>query len=593
MFVERMNQIMELTGARNKQIATYAKLDPSSLSRLRGGTRIPPKKSPTMQKAANGIYLCFDDQNRLEELCLLIGTDPSAPPYEIQNVLIEWLYEGESLPQRSRVRSYTKRKSECKTFGRRLDAAMNLAEYSNIRFSHLVNVDTSLISRFRSGVRTPSSNPAIAERIVTVLWNRIEAMGKLTDLSRLMAESGSDLDRNTFRQWLCDFDEFDSINARMAEQLSDSFGAAFSTAAKRVSMRSEEVVSADILDDTKDIYRGYDGLRNAVLRFLGCAARERAEELLLYSDQNMEWMTGDEHFLRQWASLMSACVKNGTQIRIIHNIERSLDEMNSAIASWLPLYISGMIESYYHTVPANGRLSFTLFLYPGHACIRAGHVVGMESTGEYHYLTESDELQNCMNAFRSLMKNCRPLVRVLPDNTLPEPTEDLTIIRPTLSVSTMPEELIDSFACEPLKEEWKKRNRDILKLSQYHLYDCLPLAGDEALFEGRIPVETLPGIQPLYYTREQYVIHIRHLISLSEQYPNYRIIPLPELPFPDIRLQICDEYVRTTHTCQPFVSMEFTHPLMCHAFEEYASRLIREYKVDRKTLIHMLKTRFL
>lgn len=593
MFVERMNQIMELTGARNRQIAAYAKLDPSSFSRLRGGTRIPPKNSPTMQKAVGGIYLCFDDQNRLEELCRLIDTDPSAPPHEIRNALIEWLYEGESLPQRSRERSYTKRKPECKTFGKRLDAAMNLAEFSNIRFSHLVNVDTSLISRFRSGVRTPSSNPAIAERIVTVLWDRIESMGKQTDLSRLMTVSGSDLDRNTFRQWLCDFDEFDSINARMAEQLSDNFGAVFAAASKPVLLRSEEAVSADILDDTRDTYQGYDGLRNAVLRFLGCAAGDRAEELLLYSDQNMEWMTGDERFLRQWASLMSACVKNGTQIRIIHNIERSLDEMNSAIASWLPLYISGRIESYYHTVPANGRLSFTLFLYPGHACIRASHVVGMESSGEYRYLTGSNELQNCMDAFHSLMKNCRPLVRVLPDSISPELTGDLTIIRPTLSVSTMPEDLADSFACEPLKELWRERHKEISKLSEYHLSDCLPLAGDEELFEGRIPVETLPGVQPLYYTKEQYAAHIRHLISLSEQYPNYRIIPLPELPFPDIRLQICDEYVRTTHTCQPFVSMEFTHPIMCHAFAEYASRLIRQYKVDRKTLMNMLKTRYL
>ena len=97
------------------------------------------------------------------------------------------------------------------------------------------------------------------------------------------------------------------------------------------------------MNDQKEHYLGTEGLRAAVLRFLGTALKENAEILYLYSDEDQSWMTSDPEFLMQWSSLMQACVANGTKINIIHNIDRDLNEMNAAIKSWLPLYMSGMI----------------------------------------------------------------------------------------------------------------------------------------------------------------------------------------------------------------------------------------------------------
>ena len=125
-------------------------------------------------------------------------------------------------------------------------------------------------------------------------------------------------------------------------------------------------------------------------------------------------MTTDPSFRKRWAVLMGACVKSGTRIRIIHNIRRDLDEMSEAIINWMPLYMSGMIESYYCTRPEKSRFSHTLFLDPGRYCIAASHVAGTESGGIYHFYTEEEELSSCRAQFDALLSISKPLVSMAP-----------------------------------------------------------------------------------------------------------------------------------------------------------------------------------
>ena len=215
---------MAVTGASNRQIADLSGMDASSFSRLRKGQRIPRKASRTIRTISDGIYLYMDDNNRLNDLCLLIGASGEDSADAIKTALIDWLYEGQNLPAPQRkTRSPKKKQPDCKTFGMRLDSAMQLAELSNIQFSRLVNVDTSLVSRFRSGVRTPKSNPVIARRITSVLWERLKSLNKTKELAGLMRIQTDEPDREAFHQWLCGFDELYTIESYAAERLSESF----------------------------------------------------------------------------------------------------------------------------------------------------------------------------------------------------------------------------------------------------------------------------------------------------------------------------------------------------------------------------------
>ena len=171
MFSDRLNLLMIQLNASGAQIAKYAGFDRTNVSRLRSGARTPVSGGPTAEKLISGIYLFADSKNCLPVLCGITGQPLSASAEELMAGLSDWLFGGEEKPSPRTERP--RKAAACRTFGERLDAAMSLAELSNIRLSQLINVDASLISRYRTGVRIPRANPEMTSRLANVLWNRI------------------------------------------------------------------------------------------------------------------------------------------------------------------------------------------------------------------------------------------------------------------------------------------------------------------------------------------------------------------------------------------------------------------------------------
>ena len=596
-FTERLNKLIEDLGADTKTVAAFSGFDRSQLSRLRTGKLIPRPRSSTVEKLTTGLYLFSDNHNGLSQLCAIIGASADASAVEIRDEIRNWLFAGTeeapAAPGHGRKSAGRPRKSRArmKFFAERLDAAMNLAEISSIRLSRQIHVDASLISRYRSGVRTPENNPGIVDRLSETLLNRIRRIGHMRELSELMRLPSEEIDSSSFSFWLFNQNEFPDLSIPMAESLLASFDS-FSDASGPKLPLPADTTPLEITDSDQSVYYGTEGLRKAVLRFLHAAAAENAGELLLYSDEDQDWLTSDPAFLIHWAGLMSVCVRNGTRIRIIHNIDRDLEEMNQAIKSWLPLYMSGMIESYYCKKQRDPRFIHTLFLRPGHACIESFRVKGtMQSI--YHYHTEEPELQILTSGFEAIMQSAKPLLVLVPSQ-LYTGNEDAAVIQKELTIASMPEKLVKEFNHPLLTEAWQSSRAALLRQLENHiLSECVPLASDEELFAGKVLTETIPGMDPLCYTPKQYAMHIGNIVKLSEEYPNYRFYVLPETPFPNMKMLITESIAQVIHAARPEFSFSFTHPLMCKAFLGYAETLMNQYQMDRSSLRHKLKGQFL
>ncbi len=412
MFKERLNLLLDALGASGTQIAALAGFDRSNVSHLRRGTKTPKPASRTSRKLIFGLCRFAEEEGLTEKLCRMIGTAPDLSGDALQEALSDWLFEGLDPAGQDRNSGSPGRAIAFQSFADRLDTAMLLASLSNIRLSQMICVDASLICRYRSGERSPRSNPDLAGQISDILWQRIVKNEKLPELRKLMRQPEGEIDESDFMSWLCQFDSPLDSGASAAEKLLkkfDSYSAETHLPLPEFSAAAPE----DILRSGRERYLGTEGLREAVIRFLGNAVLSDTRELLLYSDENMDWMTGDPAFLMKWASLMSTCVKKGIRIRIIHNIDRSLQEMNDAIVSWLPLYMSGMIESFYSRKKNDGKFSHTMFLCPGQACINAWHVTGTEGIGIYHYDTDPELLNAWENAYQELFAYSLPLIRIV------------------------------------------------------------------------------------------------------------------------------------------------------------------------------------
>lgn len=404
-FQEKLNLMITELDLKSQDIAFYAGFDRTNISHFRSGKRLPAGKGPAVEKLVNGLLLCAENNGKLSKLRQLIGADKKSNGKRLYDELVSWLFDG--MPDQA-AGNRGRKQGDARLFGERLDSSMKLAEISNSRFGQLLNVDASLISRFRSGKRLPHANSEIMEMLGTILWQRIVSNGKEKELAEVMA--CEDPTEEDFYTWLFRVDYIQEQDISATEKLLKSFEAWSPNAMESIIPEDQDFLDAFASMEKKELYRGVQGIREAVLRFLSEVIESREKEILLFSEEGTGWMTDDRTFQMKWAALMKECVKRGVRFRIIHNIDRDLNEMIGAIQSWLPLYMSAMIEPWYLQKKRDARFSHTMFLCPGHFAIEAVHVVGMESEGLYHYYTDGEHLELFRREFEKMVDLARPLI---------------------------------------------------------------------------------------------------------------------------------------------------------------------------------------
>ncbi|MCR5092438.1 MAG: hypothetical protein K6B72_00480 [Lachnospiraceae bacterium] len=423
MFSDRFDKLMTKLDAKNTDIAQTAGIDRTNLSRFRSGRRIPKQESNIIEALVSALYDHASSTGKLKMLCRMIKTDSKNHKQIICRAMKLWLYS--DTPEEYFIRKSRPKRSSL-SFSDRFDKSMILADMTNSRLGKLVHVDSSLISHYRTGIRTPQSNPALASVIADILYERIRNAGEDISLAELMQIKPDSITKEAFRDWLYAFTQ-DEDGGNTAMKLLEAFDSYIYASSVKLPV-PETSVPSEILTDKRKHYTGNTGLREAVLRFLAEVAKSDASEMMLYSDQDMGWMITDKEFAVKWAALMGACIKKGIRLSIIHNIDRDLDEMSQAITNWMPLYMSGMIRSYYHTKKVGDRFTHTLFLCPGTACILGCTPNDPAHEGRYYFFTERSDLTYCQDEYETLMKHTRPLVRMEPYTLKTVPKKGIRIL---------------------------------------------------------------------------------------------------------------------------------------------------------------------
>ena len=418
MFQSRISLLIDKLKVKKNVIAQYSNINPSSIGRYISGDRSTKKDSPSADRLVKGFIRYADDTDKLNIIFSLLEADTLISRHDDLEYLEEqlkcWLFfdSPETVPNRISTNE------KYPLFAKRLGEVMDIAELSNAEAARLVNTDPSQISKFRRGHRTPKPSSGTALLMCRILTERIEKLNRTDELIHLIgapdaAEKSEDILLVYLQNWLYDIENENQSSIGKFLKSMDSF-----TSTPIIELPSYDSIAVpDIINDTGTFYIGESGLQNVVIRFLVTAIESGVNELYLYSDQDMGWITSNNSFRLKWLSLMTECVRHGIKIKIIHNIDRSTSEMLDAIRSWLPLYMSGMVEPYYSTLAPGQRFSHTVFLCPQIACITAATAGVASDSILYDYHTDIDHLQYFKTLFDGLMKSSRLLVRMrLDDN---------------------------------------------------------------------------------------------------------------------------------------------------------------------------------
>ena len=464
-------------------------------------------------------------------------------------------------------------------FHEKLDFLMNVTRTTNQALAREVSFDASYISRIRSGKRAMPQGRDFLEPAVRYLARN------LTDgyRRRVVCEtvcpgrcwpSEPDAAEHLLLTWLTTEDP-----GRVEQLLAE------------LSVPESAQPSAPAPRSGSRFYYGNSGKRQAVLDFLtGVCALDRPVELHLFSEEDMTWMCEDRDFARRWAALLTEFLRKGGHIRIIHTIRRDIGEMLEAVQKWLPLYLSGAIHSYYYPKLRDNIYHRTLFIAPGHAAIVSSSV-GSRTEGRVNLFTaESQAVEAFDVEFQDYLSLCRPLVHLFCLQnarsfwqTLEEfdrSSGDLVMMQPLLSWYTMPEEVLESVSrrCPGFADLFRPRLarfRDSLSHGTACL-DLIRLPDPELVRSGKLPMLLcdLYGQPDLCYTREEFCLHLKHVILLLKTCPGYRAALPEHLPSGILLLVREGTGAFVARMAQPSALFGLDESRMVDALWEYATRLL-------------------
>ncbi len=504
-------------------------------------------------------------------------------------------------------------------FSERLGLLMAVLGVSNSTLARALSVDASLVSRWRAGTRTPAKVGTHLKAIAAYFAGQAKRDYQKAALCEVMGippdkrHSISSLElAQLLHAWLCG-------EAVPGPELVEGFIGrleAFegSKAGLPPAAAGKELPAGTPLQ--AEVFYGIEGKRQGVIRFLSAvAAQKKPGVLLLYSDESIEWFTGDRIFLAEFVAHFFDVIARGNRVKIVHVVSRGLDEMLSAIDFWLPFYLTGAIDPYYCPRYREHFFRRTMFIAPGVAALTSSTLAGRENSAPNLFCTDPALIESLTGEFNEFLGICRPLMRIFTgDNPLGLPelvTEfeeqpgDYICRSNTPTCATMPEEVfcrilgragMDGEKKEKMLSLQRARARALaehIKLHKYIEIVTLPSPGE--VTGGRVlaePPDLFAG-GPLFYTPQEYKSHLENVVRLLEIYPNFHFCISRRSSPKNVRLAAKDEVgVIVAKTDLPSAVFAFNQQNMTNAFYCYLEEVVSglpQGNQDRRKVIEILR----
>ena len=289
------------------------------------------------------------------------------------------------------------------------------------------------------------------------------------------------------------------------------------------------------------------GKRQAVIYFLSAVLRQnRPQTLLLFSDEATDWMTADPAFAANWASLMMQVLARGNRIKIIHTVSRDLDEMLNAISQWMPLYMSGLIEPYFYPKKRDGVFKRTLFIAPETAAVISTSIGNTHQKAANILFTDMQAIASFAAEYEQYLSLCRPLMRIFTANDQEayfntllefEKEQNASMIKTeSLSLLTMPVTVVSRILTRLGQTnqlaEYHQKRRQLFEnnIAANPFTEIVRLHDSKTLANAEVKVALSDMLKggAAYYTAEEYILHLEHLVYLLQTYDRFQVHLLKE-----------------------------------------------------------------
>ena len=461
----------------------------------------------------------------------------------------------------------------------KLDFLMRITNTANNTLGKYLSFDASYISRVRCGKRSFPKRQICLEPLSSFFVEHIDSDYRKKLASEIIGRPWPDSPKEArllLSQWLSSLDTEDGAAAAVPET-------------------APAPLPESSASDAVSFFYGNSGKRQAVARFLSeLVCMEKPPQLLLYSNEEFDWMYEDPEYAKKWAALLFRYIQKGGRIRIAHTISRASGEMLVALQKWIPIYMTGAVEPYFYPKTLDRIFRKTMFIARGHSAVLASSV-GEHTAGAMNCLVHDPRaVEAAEQEFSDFLALCKPLMQIYTVSRrdaflqavqkFHQNCENMITVRTTPSFYTMPKAVADSMT-QRLHSGWLHRRCEAAQHSFREmeeagksLTELLRLPAADAIRQGAVafPMCDLFDQPGLFYTAEEFAAHLDAMIEGLKAHENYRVILAPSLPLEQTVYVKEDMGVILVKTEYPSIAFAMNDQRMAAAFWDYLSRLTGE-----------------
>lgn len=468
----------------------------------------------------------------------------------------------------------------------KLTFIMGLTQTSNRVLARELQVDPSLISRLRTGSRGIPRNREYLKIMAHFFAKRCttryqrQALFEMLGINQSITMKTDQLSEILYYWLLGDSDGVGHF-MRTFETLS----------LKKVS--NDSLPESCDMNTENSLYFNSEGKRAAARTvFQHLLSLEKPCTIFLFADQSDEWILEDPGFLNTLQAWGLKLVQKGFQFCHITPPVNSADQTFDCLLRWTPIYLTGNVKVYYYPRIRDQVHRHTLVLAPGEISMTSNSIAGRVSGYATMLTTDQRLLQTYETIFQDYLSLCRPMMNIY---TLPEKVKQcftrfltsmgMRIQKLTaLSAETTPPELV-TYCIEKTKNEDLKKLGELFinemtliekERDKYELIDIVNLATAEEIQAGTVPIILSCGtdLEPLYYTPETYVLHLRNILRIMKSCDNYHFIPQRGLSDQEGGLMVKEgQQALMLRMNKPFAVFEISQPDIVLICREHLLRI--------------------
>ena len=599
LFHEKVGLLLERIGASHTALARASGLDASLISRFHRGERVPSRFSHQLDKLSMGAATLAVERGMQQKLCALCGMEECSDANALSDAIGAWINLEESglRPQRAHRQrdgaAHAPYGNGESAFAERLGALMEVSGVTNLQLAQHLNVEASLISRFRAGVRRPEGSGRLVGEICAFFSMQPYAGRKREAFFQLINILETE-DRESVLEALRGYLQAPYTNEGRvyADRLLETLDVM--RLQQPIHPESGQVPPASPVRAEMELYTGNAGLRQAAQRlFEEALSSDGVRRLRLFSDLSAAWMLEDASFVQDWPRRL---MQKEIRLELIVSLDAELSGMVSLLGHWMPLLAAGKLHVYLLSRPAKRRFSGTMLL-AGNACGVYSFCVSQLAQDAFHTYTERPELVEHLNLqFDALIGAGCELAHVFGAGMEAQYHDrlaaferrpgDTDVLLHSLSAYTITPSLMERMLCRTgvadataqkvLRYHQLAAKRAARNLSLYRISDYIRLADPKDHKAGRVRVE-LPWVEDevcVTYTPEEYAEHIAYTLALLRKHPHYSVYLLPELPFENVMVMVrqgAGTLIKKLN--QPALAFFTEHPALLQSISDYTDAL--------------------